>query len=72
MHDGMTLDTIEGQCQGQGHSKVEKSANFNIISAIYYPISAEFPTDYDSRVQYLNLVGSYFSNLSSFSSRVTS
>ena len=37
MHDGMTLDTIEGQ--GQGHSKVEKSANFNIISAIYYPIS---------------------------------
>ncbi len=59
MHDGMTLDAIEGQ----GHSKVEKSANFNIISAIYYPISAEFPTDYDSRVQYLNLVGSYFSNL---------
>ena len=31
MHGSMTLDTIEGQ--GQGHSKVEKSANFNIISA---------------------------------------
>ena len=50
MHDGMTLDMIEGQ--GQGHSKVEKSANFNIISAIYYPISAEFPTDYDGIIGY--------------------